>query len=55
MFRDSDTDKRREVTGYEVHIELKEQQNGELPNTIFFGALLVIISLAAVLQRDALK
>ena len=50
-----DTDRRHEATGYEVHIEIKEQQNGELPNTIFFGALLVIISLAAVLQWDALK
>ncbi|NQE53785.1 hypothetical protein C5S29_09345 [ANME-1 cluster archaeon GoMg3.2] len=43
VFRDLDTDKRYELPGYAVHIEVKEPQETELPIYLFIVALLVII------------
>ncbi|NAS89161.1 hypothetical protein C4E24_05420 [ANME-1 cluster archaeon AG-394-G21] len=47
VFRDLDTDKRYEIPGYDVHVEVKEPQEGELPIYLFIAALLVIIVVAA--------
>ena len=47
VFRDLDTDKRYELPGYAVHIEVKEPQDGELPIYLLIVALLVIIVVAA--------
>ncbi|MEA1999132.1 MAG: hypothetical protein U9N61_07415 [Euryarchaeota archaeon] len=47
VFRDLDTDKRHELPGYAVHIEVKEPQEGELPIYLLIVALLVIIVVAA--------
>ena len=47
VFRDLDTDKRYELPGYAVHIEVKEPQEGELPIYLFIVALLVIIVVVA--------
>jgi len=47
VFRDLDTDKRYELPGYAVHIEVKEPQDGELPIYLFIVALLVIIVVVA--------
>ena len=49
VFRDVDTDRRYETTGYVVHIEVKEPQKSELPNQVLFFAMLVMLVLAAVL------
>nr|QNO54256.1 hypothetical protein IIFEDBNN_00040 [Methanosarcinales archaeon ANME-1 ERB7] len=46
-FRDLDTDKRYELPGYAVHIEVKEPQDGELPIYLLIVALLVIIVVVA--------
>jgi hypothetical protein len=43
VFRDLDTDKRYETPGYVVLLEVKEQQESELPLYLFIIALLVII------------
>ncbi len=47
VFRDLDTDKRYELPGYAVHIEVKEPQDGELPIYLLIVALLVIIVVVA--------
>ena len=47
VFRDLDTDKRYELPGYAVHIEVKEPQEGELPIYLLIVALLVIIVVVA--------
>ncbi len=47
MFRDLDTDKRYEIPGYAVHIEVKEPQKSELPIYLLIVALLVIIVVVA--------
>ena len=47
MFRDLDTDKRHELPGYNLHIEVKEPQEGELPISLLIVALLVIIVVVA--------
>ena len=47
VFRDLDTDKRHELPGYAVHIEVKEPQDGELPIYLLIVALLVIIVVVA--------
>jgi hypothetical protein len=46
-FRDLDTDKRYELPGYAVHIEVKEPQESELPIYLLIVALLVIIVVVA--------
>ncbi|MGB2841957.1 MAG: hypothetical protein WBC40_05725 [Halobacteriota archaeon] len=48
VFRDVDTDKIYETAGYEVHVEVREQQKSELPNPVLFVVLLAIIVLVAV-------
>ena len=48
VFKDVDTDKQYETQGYEVHVEVREQQKSELPNPVLFVALLAIIVLVAV-------
>lgn len=48
LFKDVDTDRQYETEGYEVHVEVKEPQKSELPNQMLFGALLLILVLAAV-------
>jgi hypothetical protein len=47
VFRDLDTDKRHELPGYAVHIEVKEPQDGELPIYLLIVAVLVIIVVVA--------
>nr|CBH38939.1 hypothetical protein, secreted [uncultured archaeon] len=47
VFRDLDTDKRYELPGYAVHIEVKEPQESGLPIYLLIVALLVIIVVAA--------
>jgi hypothetical protein len=47
VFRDLDTDKRYEIPGYELQIEVKEPQESELPIYLFIVALLVIIVVVA--------
>ena len=47
VFRDLDTDKRYELPGYAVHIEVKEPQEGELPIYLLIVALLVTIVVVA--------
>jgi hypothetical protein len=47
VFRDIDTDKRYELPGYDLHIEVKELQDGELPISLLIVALLVIIVVVA--------
>jgi hypothetical protein len=47
VFRDLDTDKRYELPGYAVHIEVKEPQESELPIYLLIVALLVIIVVVA--------
>ncbi len=47
VFRDLDTDKRHELPGYAVHIEVKEPQKSELPISMLIVALLVIIVVVA--------
>jgi hypothetical protein len=47
VFRDLDTDKRYELPGYAVHIEVKEPQESGLPLYLFIVALLVIIVVVA--------
>ncbi|NQE44562.1 hypothetical protein C5S31_00895 [ANME-1 cluster archaeon GoMg2] len=49
VFRDVDTDRRHEATGYEVHIEVKEQQKGGLPNSILVAVVIGIVVIVAVL------
>ncbi len=48
LFKDVDTDKQYETQGYEVHVEVREQQRSELPNPVLFVALLIILVLVAV-------
>lgn len=55
VFRDVDTDKIYETAGYEVHVEVREQQKSELPNPVLFAALLAIIVLVAVLVGVRVK
>jgi len=47
VFRDLDTDKRHELPGYDVRIEVKEPQETELPIYLLIVALLVIIVVVA--------
>ena len=47
VFRDLDTDKRYELPGYAVHIEVKEPQDGKLPIYLLIVAVLVIIVVVA--------
>lgn len=47
VFRDLDTDKRYEIPGYDLHIEVKEPQESELPIYLLIVALLVIIVVVA--------
>ena len=47
VFRDLDTDKRYELPGYDLQIEVKEPQESELPIYLFIVALLVIIVVVA--------
>jgi hypothetical protein len=49
VFKDVDTDKQYETQGYEVHVEVREQQKSALPNPVLFVALLAILVLVAVL------
>lgn len=55
VFRDVDTDKIYETAGYEVHVEVREQQKSELPNPVLFVVLLAIIVLVAVLVGVRVK
>jgi hypothetical protein len=55
VFRDADTDKRYETSGYEVHIEVKGPLKSELPNPLFFVALLVILFFVVVFVWIAVK
>ncbi len=55
VFRDVDTDRRYETTGYEVHIEVKESPKSELPNPLLFVAVLVILVFVAVLVWIGVK
>ena len=55
VFRDVDTDRRYETTGYEVHIEVKEPQKSELPSPVLIGALVVILVFVAVLVWRGVK
>ncbi|RJS79718.1 hypothetical protein CW713_08050 [Methanophagales archaeon] len=48
VFRDVDTDRRYETTGYLVHIEVKEPHKSELPNLALFVALVIIFIPVAV-------
>ena len=47
VFRDLDTDKRYEIPGYDLQIEVKEPQESELPIYLLIVALLVIIVVVA--------
>jgi len=55
VFRDVDTDKIYETAGYEVHVEVREQQKSELPNPVLFVALLAILLFVAVLVGVRVK
>jgi len=48
VFKDVDTDKQYETQGYEVHVEVREQQKSELPNPVLFVALLAIVLVAVL-------
>ncbi|MCD6456511.1 MAG: hypothetical protein J7K81_06975 [Methanophagales archaeon] len=48
VFKDVDTDKQYEMQGYEVHVEVREPQQSELPNQMLFGTLLVILVLVVL-------
>jgi len=48
LFKDVDTDKQYEMQGYEVHVEVREQQKSELPSQVLIGALVVILVSVAV-------
>jgi hypothetical protein len=48
VFRDVDTDRRYETTGYLVHIEVKEPHKSELPNLALFVAFFIIFIPVAV-------
>jgi len=55
VFRDVDTDREYETTGYEVHIEVKEPQKSELPEQTFFAVVLGIVVVVVVLVWVGVK
>lgn len=55
VFKDVVTDKQYETQGYEVYIEIQEEQKSELPNQLLYGALLVILVLVAVVVLFRIK
>ena len=55
VFRDADTDREYETTGYEVHIEVKEPQKSELPEQTFFAVVLGIVVVVVVLVWVGVK
>ncbi len=48
VFKDIETDKQYETQGYEVQIEIREEQKSEIPNSVLLGVVLVILVLVIV-------
>jgi hypothetical protein len=54
LFKDVDTDKQYETKGYEVQVEVREQQKSAVPNQTIVGgvvAILIIVGVAIILRK----